>query len=66
MRYGGYYYTSNLKTGVWVSYLWLGRSRKQEVEGHREVGEVGKEEVVLHVVNVVLEGVMEHCPILGK
>ena len=51
---------------MWVSYLWLGRSRKQEVEGHREVGEVGKEEVVLHVVNVVLEGVMEHCPILGK
>ena len=66
MSYGRHCYASNLKTGVWVSYLWLRRSRKQEVEGHREEGEVGKEEVVLHVANVVLEGVMEHCPILGQ
>ena len=66
MIYGRHGYASNLKTSVWVTYLWLRRSRKQEVEGHREVGEVGEEEVVLHVVNVVLERVMEHCPILCK
>ena len=66
MRYRRYCYTSNLKAGVWVSYLWLGRSRKQEVEGHREVGEVGEEEIVLCVANVVLEGVVEHCPILSQ
>ena len=66
MRYRRHCYTSNLKAGVWVSYLWLGRSRKQEVEGHREVGEVGEEEIVLRVANVVLEGVVEHCPILSQ
>ena len=36
------------------------------MEGHREVGEVGEEEIVLRMANVVLEGVVEHCPILSQ
>ena len=55
--------TTHIKAGVWVLDVGFGGGGKEEVEGHREVGQVGPEGVVLCACYVMLQSVMEHHPV---
>ena len=55
--------TTHIKVGVWVLDVGFGGGGKEEVEGHREVGQVGPEGVVLCACYVLLQSIMEHHPV---
>ena len=43
----------------------FGGRGKEEVKGHREIGKVGPEHILLSLGNVLLESVMKYNPVLG-